>query len=126
MTSFGGAFAFADAFDTFHSQVLRDHIDFLHPTYLIQPLIGVDLAYLVYRDQGQRGMGMKWIDVVIGVKHVPVGFLMNGIDRVVRRLDSNLPLGHLLLTNEYFQACLKKTWVVDCKYFVGGSRMLEW
>ena len=110
MTSFvvvASASAFADAFDTSHSQVQRVHIDCHHPTYSDQPLIDVDLAYLVDQGQGQQGKEMKWIDVGIDVKRALVNSLKNGITRVVKRLGSSRRRGLLLLTNEYFPAYLK-------------------
>lgn len=123
MDAFAFADAFEDAFDTFHSQVQRDHIDFLHPTYLIQPLIGVDQAFLVVLVLDLRWLvvlGMKIVEIVL--KRVLVNSAMNGINQVVRRLDNNLHRELLLLMNEYFLAYWNLTWVVvDCKGFEDGS-----
>ena len=111
---------FGVAFGTFRSPVQEDHIGFHHPTYSIQPLIDVGQAFLVYLDIVDRwGQGMKILKIV--EKHVPSNSLMNGIDRVEKRLCSSLLLVLLLPKSVYFLLDSTSV-VVDCRYFVGGSR----
>jgi hypothetical protein len=111
------------AFGTSHSLVLGDHIDFLHPTYLIQPLIDVDPACLVDLVlEGRRDMVKRWIAVGIVEKRAPLDSATNGINQEVRRLGSNLLLGLLLLKNGYF--LVDSRWVVvDYRYFEDANRM---